>query len=173
MLNFLHIGARSSTRTQHTMSADDGLMITRERRREVLGLHSDPNCGGAAEDSGDSASESGEETRSPRADDSRDPADPNEAGSPGDETEADVQLKRLSAVFNLPQKEAAARCGMALSTFKKLCRRLGVRRWPYRKYRSIGNQLDRLTSQIEVHHIPLHLRRFAWEACSSRHVFCF
>merc|ERR1711871_1525125 len=55
------------------------------------------------------------------------------------------QLNRLSSVFHLPQKEAAMRWGMALSTFKKLCRRLGIRRWPYRKYRSIGNQLKRLT----------------------------
>lgn len=38
----------------------------------------------------------------------------------------------LAAVFHLPSSQAAQSLGCGLTIFKLLCRKLGLRRWPYR-----------------------------------------
>jgi len=42
-----------------------------------------------------------------------------------------ISMCTLSPLFQLPQAEAAQRLGVALTSLKVACRKLGVRRWPY------------------------------------------
>ena len=42
-----------------------------------------------------------------------------------------INVEEISALFRLPQGEAASSLGLSLTAFKKTCRNLGVARWPY------------------------------------------
>ena len=48
-----------------------------------------------------------------------------------------VTLEELTALMHLPLPAAAKRVGLCATTFKKACRRVGVKKWPYRP---TGNQ---------------------------------
>ena len=50
----------------------------------------------------------------------------------------------LGRYFHLSQKEAAARYGLCLTSFKKLCKSRGVVRWPFRQIRSVERKLHNL-----------------------------
>ena len=43
----------------------------------------------------------------------------------------------LSRYFNLTLEEAAVKMNMSTATLKRLCRRHGIRRWPYRKLHAV------------------------------------
>jgi len=44
-----------------------------------------------------------------------------------------LSLKTVELLFDLPQKDVAARFGISLTAFKQVCRKLGITRWPYRR----------------------------------------
>ena len=44
-----------------------------------------------------------------------------------------LQLHHLAEHFHLPINEAAAMLGICPTVLKKICRKLGMRRWPHRK----------------------------------------
>jgi hypothetical protein len=44
-----------------------------------------------------------------------------------------VHRDELMRMFHLPLAEAACKIGLCSTTFKKLCRRLGIETWPYQK----------------------------------------
>lgn len=46
----------------------------------------------------------------------------------------------------MPSEEAAKRLGVGLTVLKRICRKFGVPRWPFRKLKS----LDRLITNVEV-----------------------
>jgi hypothetical protein len=45
----------------------------------------------------------------------------------------DITLMEISEYFDLPAQEAARRMGVGLTVLKRLCRKFGVERWPYRR----------------------------------------
>ena len=58
-------------------------------------------------------------------------------GSPPSKHRAPVKLdyQTLEGLFDMPQPDAARELGIALTTLKHACRRLGVPRWPYSRKR--------------------------------------
>eukprot|EP00741_Cyanophora_paradoxa_P013368 tig00020684_g12909.t1 len=46
-------------------------------------------------------------------------------------------LPRISRYFSLPTEEAAKALGLSGTTMKRICRRCGVKRWPFRKFNSL------------------------------------
>lgn len=44
-----------------------------------------------------------------------------------------LTLSDIVQLFEYPIEDAAARCKLSLTTFKYVCRSLGVPRWPYRR----------------------------------------
>ena len=44
-----------------------------------------------------------------------------------------ISKSDVTAVFNLPQPEAAFVFGISLSALKRVCRRVGIKRWPYQR----------------------------------------
>ena len=56
-----------------------------------------------------------------------------------------VNWPMITRYFHLPLLHAAHCMGISDSTLKKICRKFGLKRWPYRKYpdTSVGAQIDR------------------------------
>ncbi|POM80697.1 Hypothetical protein PHPALM_1435 [Phytophthora palmivora] len=53
-------------------------------------------------------------------------------------------FEAFSLHFHLPLKVAAERIGVRATAFKKRCRAIGIRHWPYRKVRSLKRSLQEL-----------------------------
>eukprot|EP00741_Cyanophora_paradoxa_P025678 tig00000388_g24781.t2 len=49
----------------------------------------------------------------------------------------DTSFESISSLFHLPINEASKRLGICVTLLKKLCRRHGLSRWPYRKLKSL------------------------------------
>ncbi|EKX36947.1 hypothetical protein GUITHDRAFT_116814 [Guillardia theta CCMP2712] len=45
-----------------------------------------------------------------------------------------VSLSTLEPLFHLPQESAARRLGVSLTSLKAACRKIGIKRWPYRRW---------------------------------------
>ncbi|KAK9813220.1 hypothetical protein WJX72_010939 [[Myrmecia] bisecta] len=54
----------------------------------------------------------------------------------------DLTLEALQAHYHLPSAEAANNLGVGVTVLKKCCRKLGIRRWPYRKLKSMDNLIE-------------------------------
>jgi len=54
-------------------------------------------------------------------------------------------LEEISQYFRLPFAEAAAKLGLCQTSFKKLCRRRGIERWPFRKLSTMDKQMAKLS----------------------------
>lgn len=59
---------------------------------------------------------------------------------------SEITREELSECFNMPSEDAAKKLGVGLTVLKRICRKFGVPRWPYRKLKS----LDRLITNVEV-----------------------
>ncbi|GLJ47366.1 hypothetical protein SUGI_0999710 [Cryptomeria japonica] len=59
-----------------------------------------------------------------------------------------IQISELARYFHLPISEAAKRLRICPTVIKKICRRNELRRWPYRKVRSIDRNIQTLESQL-------------------------
>lgn len=57
---------------------------------------------------------------------------------------SDIQQTELQAWFQLPEHQACRRMGLGLTVFKRVCRRFGVRRWPYRKLQRLKHVLKKV-----------------------------
>ncbi|ETI30612.1 hypothetical protein F441_22189 [Phytophthora nicotianae CJ01A1] len=57
---------------------------------------------------------------------------------------ATCNFAALSRHFHLPLKVAAEKFGVRATAFKKRCRAIGIRHWPYRKVRSLKRSLQEL-----------------------------
>lgn len=51
-------------------------------------------------------------------------------------------FEMIKKYFDIPITEASDKCSMCLTKMKKICRKFGVKRWPYRKLKSIDKQLS-------------------------------
>jgi hypothetical protein len=64
----------------------------------------------------------------------------------GDETLDQAEFRRkVQSVFHLPIADAATSLGLGVTVLKKRCRRINIRRWPYRKLASI----EKLIASVE------------------------
>lgn len=59
---------------------------------------------------------------------------------------SEITREELSECFNMPSEDAAKKLGVGLTVLKRICRKFGVPRWPFRKLKS----LDRLITNVEV-----------------------
>ncbi|KAK9808846.1 hypothetical protein WJX72_004877 [[Myrmecia] bisecta] len=59
---------------------------------------------------------------------------------------SEITQEELSAYFHLPSEEACKQLGVGLTVLKRQCRRFGIRRWPFRKMKS----LERLIENVET-----------------------
>ena len=57
-----------------------------------------------------------------------------------------VTRELVTALADLPLTQAAAAAGICATSFKRACRKLGVRRWVYRRHRSIDSDTERATA---------------------------
>eukprot|EP00276_Gloeochaete_wittrockiana_P020510 CAMPEP_0184360466 /NCGR_PEP_ID=MMETSP1089-20130417/125148_1 /TAXON_ID=38269 ORGANISM="Gloeochaete wittrockiana, Strain SAG46.84" /NCGR_SAMPLE_ID=MMETSP1089 /ASSEMBLY_ACC=CAM_ASM_000445 /LENGTH=116 /DNA_ID=CAMNT_0026699665 /DNA_START=70 /DNA_END=416 /DNA_ORIENTATION=- len=54
----------------------------------------------------------------------------------------------LAQHFHLPLHQAAERLGLCTSALKKVCRRNGIKKWPYRKLRAIETMIDKRQTKL-------------------------
>lgn len=64
---------------------------------------------------------------------------------PVDYNPASANFEAFSLNFHLPLKIAAEKFGVRATAFKKRCRAIGIRHWPYRKVRSLRRSLQELS----------------------------
>jgi len=55
----------------------------------------------------------------------------------------------LRQYFHLPLIEAAQNCGLSATVFKKVCRRNGIRKWPYRQLKSLQSKIVDFQAHID------------------------
>lgn len=58
-------------------------------------------------------------------------------------------FEAFSTYFDLPLKDAARKFGVRATAFKKRCRSIGIRHWPYRKVRSLKRSISEFHRFIE------------------------
>ncbi|GLC77773.1 hypothetical protein PLESTM_001141100 [Pleodorina starrii] len=51
---------------------------------------------------------------------------------------ADLTNKDISSFFHMPIKDASRELGLSTTYLKRICRQLGIPRWPYRKVASLA-----------------------------------
>eukprot|EP00240_Pyramimonas_obovata_P001436 CAMPEP_0118946910 /NCGR_PEP_ID=MMETSP1169-20130426/45078_1 /TAXON_ID=36882 /ORGANISM="Pyramimonas obovata, Strain CCMP722" /LENGTH=501 /DNA_ID=CAMNT_0006893011 /DNA_START=505 /DNA_END=2007 /DNA_ORIENTATION=+ len=59
---------------------------------------------------------------------------------------SDITREELAACFHLPSEAACRQLGIGLTVLKRQCRKFGIKRWPFRKIKS----LDRLISNVQA-----------------------
>ena len=59
---------------------------------------------------------------------------------------ADITQEELSSCFHLPSEVACKKLGIGLTVLKRQCRKFGIKRWPFRKMKS----LDRLITNVQA-----------------------
>ena len=57
-----------------------------------------------------------------------------------------ITQEELSSCFHLPSEAACRRLGIGLTVLKRQCRKFGIKRWPFRKMKS----LDRLITNVQA-----------------------
>eukprot|EP00164_Ancoracysta_twista_P000242 GFYU01000344.1.p1 GENE.GFYU01000344.1~~GFYU01000344.1.p1 ORF type:complete len:334 (-),score=98.42 GFYU01000344.1:316-1317(-) len=59
----------------------------------------------------------------------------------------EINYNMIAAYFDRPIKEAAEKFGCCVSSFKKICRRNGIKRWPRRELRSFCSSLSYMNAE--------------------------
>ena len=59
---------------------------------------------------------------------------------------SEITQEELSSCFHLPSEAACRKLGIGLTVLKRQCRRFGIKRWPFRKMKS----LDRLITNVQA-----------------------
>ena len=57
--------------------------------------------------------------------------------------------KQLQGLFHLPMSQASRELGLGETAFKRLCRRLGIPAWPYRKMGSIRTVIQKVKKSVK------------------------
>jgi hypothetical protein len=65
-----------------------------------------------------------------------------------------VDFVRLSRCFHLSVADASRELNVCTTLFKKLCRRVGIRRWPYRRLRALHRQITMLRATPDDPSLP-------------------
>mmetsp|Transcript_27697 Transcript_27697/g.45331 ORF Transcript_27697/g.45331 Transcript_27697/m.45331 type:complete len:208 (+) Transcript_27697:41-664(+) len=55
-----------------------------------------------------------------------------------------ISPAKLESLYHLPVSQAAKKLGISVRTFQRLCKSHQVRRWPYRRIRSINRKVENL-----------------------------
>ena len=63
---------------------------------------------------------------------------------------ADITRDDLASCFHMPSEQACRKLGIGLTVLKRQCRKFGIKRWPFRKIKS----LDRLISNVSQGIVP-------------------
>jgi len=71
----------------------------------------------------------------------------------------DITLEDLKERFNRPLADVAAEYGVCLTYIKKLCRSYDIKRWPYRKIKSLQTKADKL-AEIKANSAASAVRKF-------------
>ena len=61
-----------------------------------------------------------------------------------------LKIDDLSHLFHLPINEAAKELDICTSVLKKICRKLGIKRWPHRKIKSLDRIIESITNDQEA-----------------------
>ncbi|GAB4815554.1 hypothetical protein N2152v2_002600 [Parachlorella kessleri] len=61
---------------------------------------------------------------------------------------SDITQEDLAKWFHLPAEEACAKLGVSLTVLKRVCRKFGIKRWPFRKVKSLERLIDHLNSSL-------------------------
>lgn len=61
-----------------------------------------------------------------------------------------ITLETLSLLYHLPTQEAAKKLEVCPTIFKRICRKQGLKRWPYRKIHSINSLIESLEKTIKA-----------------------
>ena len=59
-----------------------------------------------------------------------------------------VSRESICEYFHLPLREAAGMMGLCPTSLKRLCRRKGIDRWPYRRLKSLDAKITKLRRQL-------------------------
>ena len=77
-------------------------------------------------------------------------ADRNRSGKPAKRrplrSASEITQEELSSCFHLPSEAACRKLGIGLTVLKRQCRKFGIKRWPFRKMKS----LDRLITNVQA-----------------------
>ena len=57
-----------------------------------------------------------------------------------------MSLEELSAYFHMPSDQACKQLGIGLTVLKRLCRKYNIKRWPFRKMKSLDRLIDNVKS---------------------------
>jgi len=60
-----------------------------------------------------------------------------------------LSFEILQKHFDVPMTEAAKRFGVCLTFFKKICRSHGIKRWPFRKLKSLQSKISDLQTRLQ------------------------
>ncbi|KAG5179616.1 hypothetical protein JKP88DRAFT_247235 [Tribonema minus] len=69
------------------------------------------------------------------------------------EDEVSIDLALLRTMFDLPITEAAQKCGVCLTAFKKICRKQGIKRWPHRQIKALQKAIRNLEDAASQPHL--------------------
>lgn len=61
-----------------------------------------------------------------------------------------ITAAQLFALFHKPARIAALELGLRSTSFKKMCRRRGIQRWPHRSYQSLQKTIETLENMLPV-----------------------
>jgi hypothetical protein len=71
------------------------------------------------------------------------------AMNPNISSSSRIKYDDLHRCFHLPLVEVAKRLGVCTTLLKKICRKLGVKKWPHRQIRKIDNCISNLQSAMK------------------------
>ena len=63
---------------------------------------------------------------------------------------SDITRDDLASCFHMPSEQACRKLGIGLTVLKRQCRKFGIKRWPFRKIKS----LDRLINNVSAGIVP-------------------
>lgn len=63
---------------------------------------------------------------------------------------SDITLEEMEGYYHLPAYEAARRMGIGLTILKRLCRKFGVKRWPYQRRRFADMEEEELLRSYKL-----------------------
>ncbi|EFC38340.1 predicted protein [Naegleria gruberi] len=63
-----------------------------------------------------------------------------------------INKEQIQQYFHLPLEEAAIKLGCCSSVLKRTCRQLGIKRWPYRRMKSLSKRQNQLQQQLTTLH---------------------
>ena len=77
-----------------------------------------------------------------------------------DMSSPNIPFSTIQSLFHLPIVEAAQKCGMCTTAFKKACRKNNVYKWPFRQVMSLRNEIDALQKMLD-NNLPSNAERAA------------